>query len=174
MKIALFDFDGTLIDNTNLMSFSEDETFDWVTFMEKSRECCTFENVHNEMQRLQRNGYVCIICTARPEEFGEHTMADLIARNLGEDIVVMRSKELCDAERAELEGITDPIAIGAIIHKHHALYRQHVIEDMEDNFGVGCVKYAFDDQEKNLATFLYAGVKCFKVDGNGTCDAYPF
>lgn len=174
MKIALFDFDGTLIDNTNLMSFSEGEGFDWVSFMEKSRDCCTFEHVHNEMKRLRSEGYVCIICTARPEEFGEYTMADLIARNLGEDIVVMRSKELCDAELAELEGITDPIAIRAIIHKHHALYRQHVIEDMEGNFGVGCVKYAFDDQEKNLDTLLYAGVKCFKVDGKGKTEEYPF
>lgn len=174
MKIALFDFDGTLIDNTELMSFTEGETFDWVKFMEKSRECCTFKNIHEEMQRLQRNGYVCIICTARPEEFGEHTMADLIARNLDEDIVVMRSKELCDAERAELEGITDPIAIRAIIHRHHALYRQHVIEDMEDKFGKGCVKYAFDDQERNLDTFISSGVICFKVNSNGEYDQYPF
>lgn len=166
MEFAIFDLDGTLIDNMSKTSFNEGDSFDWAKFMESSMECCTFESTFNLMKEYQERGILCMICTARPEYFEMLVAQDLLNRKLGEDILVMRDDNLWREELKEMEGITDPIAIKAIAHKHHAKFRELVIEDLETQYGTGCIKYAVDDQSANLDTFLKVGVECkLVVDG---------
>lgn len=160
VQIALFDLDGTLIDNISKASFKEGETFDWVKFMEASLDCCTFESTYNLMKEYQEKGIICMICTARPEHFEMLIAQDLINRKLGEDMLVMRDNTLWADELEALVGITDEDVIKATVHEHHAKYRKFIIEDLEEHYGKGCVVAAVDDQKRNLDTFLEYGVDC--------------
>ncbi|AUS01956.1 HAD-like domain protein [Vibrio phage 3.058.O._10N.286.46.B8] len=159
-KIALFDYDGTLIDNISCTSFKEGETFDWEKFMINSMDKCTFQSTWELMHEYQAKGIVCIICTARPDVFDALTYQDIIKRNLGEDMVVLRDEKLWRDELEALEGVTDENDIRRIAHEHHALYRSLIIDDLEEHFGAGCILYAVDDQTKNLDTFAARGIEC--------------
>ena len=162
-KFALFDYDGTLIDSISCTSFKEGETFDWVKFMERSRDCCTIQPTLDLMKKFQSEGIICIICTARPEVFEDTTIWDLTARKLGEDMVVMRDDYLYHAELEALVGVTEEAEIKRIAHEHHAIYRQVVVNDLEGMHGKGCIVYAVDDQTRNLDTFLAHGIECTLV-----------
>ena len=162
-KFALLDLDGTLIDSISCTSFKEGESFDWAKFMERSRDCCTIQPTLDLMKKYQEEDVVCIICTARPEAFEDITIWDLTARKLGEDMIVMRNDELWHNELEALKGVTEEAEIKRIAHEHHAIYRQVVVEDLEDMYGKGCIKYAVDDQTRNLDTFLAHDIECTLV-----------
>lgn len=163
---ALFDYDGTLIE-LNHSVFDKGTEFDWEEFMSKSRSCPVIERTLDMMKALQAHGYVCAICTARPEQFLDDFIVELTERELGEDIVIMRDTALFEAEVKALEGLTDPVEIKRVVFEQHAIFRQAVVDDLNEQFGEGTVGFAFDDQPDNLDVFMNAGASCHLVkDGN--------
>ncbi len=176
-QFVVFDFDGTLIENpTKMEEYVEAGVFSWELFMKDSLNRKVIEPVYDRMQEYQSMGYNCIIVTARPEceELEQYMIRELMARSLGEDMLVQRCMELFDAEQADLDytlaGMADVAddeqlyeAQRTVVHKHHAFYRKAVIEDLENLYGKGCIHAAFDDQSQNLNVFKEHGIKTFLV-----------
>ena len=159
---ALFDYDGTLIELKH-SSFTEGETFDWESFILKSADCSVIEGTVNAMKALQAHGYVCAICTARPEIFLDEMIVELTERDLGEDVVIMRDEKLFNEEVEALKGLTDPTEIKRTVFEHHAKFRQHVVNDLREQFGMHPIGFAFDDQPDNLDVFAMEGASCHLV-----------
>lgn len=179
-QFVVFDFDGTLIENPSKMEdYVEAGVFSWELFMKDSLNRETIKAVHDKMQAYQWMGYNCIIVTARPEteELEQYMIRELMARSLGEDMLVQRCPELFEAEQADLEytlaGMADVAddeqlydAQRAVVHRHHAIYRKAVIEDLENLYGKGCIHAAFDDQTQNLNVFKEHGIITFLVSNS--------
>lgn len=165
VKIAIFDYDGTLINNTEHMSFG-DGKFDWETFLTNSLSSPTNNFVAKQIKELQSQGYTVLICTARPEAFEDFMIQDLTERNFGEDMLIMRDDLLWQDELHAISDIECKDEVRKLIMEHHAKYRSFVIEDLEKQYGVGCIHYAFDDQKHNVDEFVKKGVVCGLVDND--------
>lgn len=176
-KFALIDMDGTIINNHHVMHFDTGSEFKWEDFVAASMDAPVNEQVVAAINVLSDAGYYIAICTARPESIERVTIDHLeyLADNhdLHFDLIITRDQKLQDSELEELDGIKDVSLYKNIIHEHHAVYRNNVIDDLEERYGKGCVKYAFDDQEHNLNVMKLRGVEGYLIDVEGNFPEEP-
>jgi phosphoglycolate phosphatase-like HAD superfamily hydrolase len=136
-RAVIFDIDGVLADASGRQHFLD--WGDWSSFF----EACGDDPVIEEMRRLLElldSSLSVILVTGRPRRVEPHTLRWLQEHNLRWDVLIMR-------EYGDYSGVE--------------VFKNGVVEDLRAYGFDLCL--ALDDDPKNHAMYVHAGVPCVYI-----------
>ena len=92
-RVAIFDFDGTLMDINHRRKYVESEQKDWKKFFEYMEFDTIRDDVFQLAHALHDSGYVIIVCSGRNEKHRELTEKQLAFGKLEYHALMMRGND---------------------------------------------------------------------------------